>query len=342
MFDVITIGSATRDNYLIRTYDLRDDNQAPSGKILVLNWGEKYGVDEVYSTIGGNAANASITFTRQGFNTACAAKIGSDVAGREFLSHIEREKVDRSLIRISSDGITSYSALLTDNETGERTILNHHGIADGFGLHDLNLEAMDADWWYISLAGESHNMYMPLISHAKEKGIKIAFNPSGDHIKHHPEDILASLPDVSFFVVNRGEAAALLGVSFVKENEIMRQLIEKAGGVVAITDGGTGVKVSDGKKKYTAGIFKEERIRDRTGAGDSFGSGFVAGLMHKKEEAKKNECNEENIRYAIRLASANATSVVEAVGSTENILTKEKFDTQLKWRDMRIVVEAMH
>jgi len=179
-------------------------------------------------------------------------------------------------------------------------------------------------------------MYLELIAYAKEKGINIAFNPSGDHIKHHPEDILASLKDISFFVVNRGEAAALLNISFVKENEIMKRLLEVSGGIVAITDGPRGVKVSDGAQKYTAGIFHEMRLLDRTGAGDAFGAGFVAGLMQKNASGKKGEYTKEQIDFGIRLASANATAVVEAVGSTENTLTKAKFDTEKRWQDLRI------
>ena len=102
-------------------------------------------------------------------------------------------------------------------------------------------------------------------------------------------------------------------------------------GIVAVTKGPAGVTVSDGKNLYRAGTFKEKIIADRTGAGDSFGSGFVAGLMRSQGD----------IKYAIRLATANATSVVEQVGATEGILTKDQFEQDPRWKDLNIQVESL-
>ena len=52
---------------------------------------------------------------------------------------------------------------------------------------------------------------------------------------------------------------------------------------------------------------------DRTGAGDA-GSGFVAGLIQASR-----------IEYAIRLGSANATSVAGVCRRQEGIVTKNDF-----------------
>ena len=109
-------------------------------------------------------------------------------------------------------------------------------------------------------------------------------------------------------------------------------------GIVAVTGGPKGVTVSDGKHIYKAGIFKEQSVADRTGAGDSFGSGFIAGLMRKEKEK---EFSVEEIQYAIRLASANATSVVERIGATEGTLTREQFANDLRWAKLDIEVQKL-
>ena len=64
---------------------------------------------------------------------------------------------------------------------------------------------------------------------------------------------------------------------------------------------------------------------DRTGAGDAFGSGFVAGLIQASR-----------IEYAIRLGSANATSVVEYVGAKKGIVTKNDFEKSSRWKNFKI------
>lgn len=348
MYDVVTIGSATRDNFLLMDYDLINWPKSPSKKAVVFNWGEKYGVDRVYSTLGGNAANASVTFARQGFRAACVAKIGSDIAGDEFLAYLKSHKVDVSLIANSEDLPTAYSALLL-GKTGERTILNYHGASDTFKLKDLKLNKMKARWWYVSLSGASAAMYPALIAYAKKNGIKVAFNPSGYHLKRHKQAILDSLKDLAFLVLNKGEAADLVGISFDNPKIVFQKLDALMPGIVAVTDGPNGVMVSDGKNIYRAGIFKEKVIVDRTGAGDSFGSGFVAGLMQRenvrsrKLEVRRQTSNIqhptfdiEDIKYAIRLASANATANVEVLGPTEGLLTKREFLSDPRWKSFKI------
>jgi len=341
MYDVVTIGSATRDNFLVMDYNLIDWPKSPSKKAVVFDWGEKYGVETVYSTLGGNAANASVTFARQGLRTACVAKIGSDVAGREFLAYLKQYKVATNLIAKSKDLPTAYSALLL-GKTGERTILNYHGASNTFTIKDVPLSKMKAKWWYVSLSGKSSVMYPALIAFAKKNNIKVAFNPSGYHLKHGRQEILDSLKDLAFLVLNEGEAADLLGMSFNDGKAVFKKLDDLMPGIVAVTDGPNGVTVSDGQNIYKAGIFKEKKMEDRTGAGDSFGSGFVAGIMRREKlKAKSSKLEADDIKYAIRLATANATANVELIGATEGLLTKKEFDTDPRWQNLDIQVRPL-
>lgn len=334
-FDVICIGSATRDNYLRAQYKLVDWPDAPSKKAIVMPFGEKMGVDEVFSTIGGNAANAAVTFARYGFKTACLAKIGDDPAGREFTHQMEEAGVDTKLIIKTKEKPTAYSVLLLGD--GERTILGYHGASDTFRMSDVGLSRLKSRWWYLSLAGESDEMFLPLLKFARENKIKVAFNPSGHHIGHKRDEILAGLKDLAFLVLNTGEAADLVGISFEKEKEVFAKLDELVPGVVAITDGPKGVKVSDGTNLYSAGIYKEKATVDRTGCGDAFGSGFAAVLAEAGEDYK----NPEIIKKAIAFASATATANLEVLGATEGLLTKEGFETQDRWRGFEIKIDKI-
>ena len=114
-------------------------------------------------------------------------------------------------------------------------------------------------------------------------------------------------------------------------------------GIVAVTNGRRGVTVSDGKNIYKAKIFKEKKIVDYTGAGDAFGSGFTAALMEKsqKSKVKSQKFDLEDMKYAIRLASANATSVIEKIGATEGILNKKDFSSGARWKNLKINVKKL-
>ena len=333
MHDIVTIGSVTRDNFLEGDYEIINWPKSPSGKALLFPFGEKLSVKRAYSTIGGNSANASATFARQGFKTACFGKVGNDLSGREIAERLKKEKV-RPFFPIAKEKPTAYSVLLL--EKGERTILGYHGASDTLVLKDIPWSNLRSRWWYLSLAGESDKLLRPLMTFARKNQIKVAFNPSGHHIKHKRHEILAVLKDLAFLVLNAGEAADLVGIPFNKEKEVFKKLDRLMPGIVAVTDGPKGVTVSDGKYLYKAGIFKERAVVDRTGAGDSFGSGFVAGLMKRSQMFSP-----KDVEYAIRLASANATSVVEQIGATEGILTKKEFEKSSRWEKFKISAQKL-
>ncbi|TSD02252.1 MAG: putative Ribokinase [Parcubacteria group bacterium Athens0714_26] len=338
--DIITIGSATRDNFLELDYKIIKWSKTPLKKAIVFPLGEKLEVNKVFSTIGGNAVNASVTFSRQGFKTGCFGKIGDDLAGRELIEKLAKDNVVPNFA-ISKDEPTAYSVLLLKN--GERTILGYHGASNTLCKNDIGWESLKSNWWYLSLAGQSIELFKPLIEFAKQNNIKVAFNPSGYHIQNRRKEIMDSLKDLAFLVLNQGEAAELVKIPFYKEKEVFKKLDALMPGIVAVTNGPKGVTVSDGKYIYKAGIFKEEKLADRTGAGDAFGSGFVAGLIQQIRNLKLEIRNlpPKAVEYAIRLATANATAVVEKIGATEGILTKEEFESSPRFKNLNIKIQSL-
>jgi len=335
MKDIITIGSITKDNFLELDCEIIDWPKTPSRKAIALPFGEKLEVNNISSVLGGNSANASVTFSRFGFKTACFGKIGDDLAGQEIKKWLKEEKVE-PVFAVAKNKKTAESTLLLNK--GERTILSYHGASNEWAEADISWRKLKAKWWYLSLAGSSSDFFAPLVKFAKENGIKIAFNPSGYQIRHKRQEILDNLKNIDLLVLNEGEAAELVGISFENEKEVFKKMDDLMPGIVAVTDGPNGVTVSDGKNIYKAGIFKEKLVADRTGAGDAFGSGFTAGLM-MADPINGNYAGEA-IKYAIRLASANATSVVEHIGATEGILTKRELDSP-QWKDLEVTVEKV-
>lgn len=322
-FDVVAIGSTTRDAFFKTNFKVVRYPRTPTGKAYLVPLGEKMGVKDVYFTMGGNAANASVVFARQGYRTAVLTKVGKDVAGEEVRRRLNEEGIETRFI-FSSALPTAYSVLLLQD--GERTILSYHGAINEFSLKSVNWGKFKARWWYVSLPGESYTLLGKLLTAAKKFKVSVALNPSFKHLSEGRRELIKSLKDISFLVVNEGEAAMLTGISFSKEAAVFKKLDTLTPGIVAVTSGPKGVTVSDGRFVYKAPTFKEKKLVDRTGAGDAFGSGFVAGLLRKNE-----------IEYAIRLALANATSVVEHLGATEGTLTKHDFDKASRFKTIKIV-----
>ena len=91
--------------------------------------------------------------------------------------------------------------------------------------------------------------------------------------------------------------------------EIFQVLVGTGAKIVVITDGKAGAQVTDGETIYYFPAYSAPAV-DTLGAGDSFASAFVAGLIR-----------EGDIEFALKLASANASSVVRYFGAKPGLLS---------------------
>jgi len=340
MYDVVSIGSTTVDAFWSTDFKTIESMEYYSGKVLLVPLGEKFITNNLNLSLGGNAANSSITFARNNLKTSLFTKIGEDIKGKQVIKWLKTENVYTKNIEISKNAPTSESIILV--QSGSRSIITYHGAINEFSLSDVILNKIKAKWWYISLPGDSYKLFDRLLDYAEKNNIKIALNPSGIHLSKGKEDLHNHMTRISVFIVNEGEAASFMDASFKDEDKTISKLSKLTSGIVIVTKGRKGVIVNDGKYVYKSGIFKDRGVKDRTGAGDAFGSGFVAGLLKKNEYCKKGVCDVDNIKYALRLASANSTSVVEHIGSTGGILTYGDFTNDKRWENLDIEIKSIN
>jgi len=341
MQEIITIGSITRDVFLdASNLPLAKVSDFPLKSGILLPFGEKVEIKKIYFTIGGNSANAAVTFARQGLKTACVGNIGNDPGGKEIIKKLKKEKIKTNLIVQSKKLPTAYSVLLLNN--GERTILNYHGASNEFRFPFQKTKELLAKWWYLSLAGNSYKFFKQFVSFASKNKIALAFNPSGYHLQMDKEEILKSLKLINFLVLNQEEAATLTNSQPDETKTIFQKLNNLTPNIFAITSGKGGVIVSDKKFIYQAGTFSEKKLIDRTGAGDAFGSGFVAALIKMGFNFQNiKNIQPQHIKEAIRVASANATSVVEHLGATEGILKTKELQNK-RFKNLKITITKIY
>jgi sugar/nucleoside kinase (ribokinase family) len=341
MFDIITIGTATRDVFLKSAlFKVLDDPRHlkrigfPTGEAQCFALGGKIEIEKPIFTIGGGATNAAITFARQGLKVGTVIKIGFDEEGELIISELQKENITVFPARAPKLK-TAYSVILLA-PGGERTILVYRGASDALQLKDLPFQDFKSRWAYIVPGNISFSIIEKIFRFFTNNGTLIAFNPSKHFIQMGVQKLKFLLQKTTVMILNREEAAYLTGIDYDKEKDIFRKLDEMVPGIVVMTDGSNGVMISDGYHIYRAGVFKEKLVVDRTGAGDAFGSGFVAGLIYKNEYCAKGKCDINNIGYAIRFGSANATSVIEKVGAQAGILTKMDFENSFRFRALNI------
>ena len=333
MLDVIIIGTATRDVFVsgekfaaIRERTLLEKLGFRAEEAECFALGAKMEIDRPTMALGGGALNAAFTFSRFGLRTGACFKVGKDEFGQGIIREVKIEGITPFASIDAKEG-TGYSVILL-NASGERTILSYRGASATLGKKNIPFSKLRAKWIYIVSGHLPLTLLLFLTEQAKRNGAKVALAPSAFHIQMGMRKLAPVFRNTDAVFMNREEAAELTKENYAKEREIFRAFDGVVDGIAVMTEGGKGSLVSDGRYLYRAGIFSG-RVADRTGAGDAFGSGFIAGLMEKND-----------ISYALRFATANATSVVEHVGAQAGVLTKKKFAEE-RWKYLDLDVEPL-
>jgi ribokinase len=301
---ILTVGAATQDVFLsgkaiharrdVRTRDYVE--QFPLGA--------KIDVEDIVFDTGGGATNAAVTFARQGLEVGYIGKIGHDPAGAEVLRVLRREGVATDRVVYDSKLATGYSTVLLASNA-ERTILNHRGASQDLKTKEVAIRTIEADWLYLTTLVGNFDLLTKLLKHANNHGIQVAIDPGQGELSQSKK-FKALLPLITVLKANAEELKQLFGGDDLKST-IMRAA--DACPYVVGTNGAAGAYAAAAGKLYQAGEYQKVKAVDRTGAGDAFGSGFVAALAKGLP-----------IEDALTLGSANATSVVTKIGSKPGIL----------------------
>lgn len=302
---ILSIGAAVQDVFLSHSDEFKPvADVSLHEQVMQLEMGGKAEVNNIHFSTGGGATNASVTFARQGLHAIFMGTIGHDPAGQAVLDDLDNEGVDTRSVSYAKRLHTGYSVLLLASN-GERSILTYRGASTHYDIANFDLDAIEADWLYVSSMAGSMDVLSKVFDQAKERGMKIFFNPGKGELKQVGK-LKGLLDDVDVLSVNKEEAADI--VEGQSGEELARHLLHYVS-VAIVSDGPNGVVATDGKTVVTAGMYEDIRVVDRTGAGDAFGSGFLSQWAQGK-----------GLKHCVVFASANSTSVVRKIGAKAGIL----------------------
>ncbi len=317
---MLCIGAAVQDVFLSHSDEFNPVTEKPHESFMHLTMGAKADVNKINFSTGGGAMNAATTFARQGLPTTFIGKIGHDPAAQAVLAALDAEHIDAEHMVYSKKYNTGYSVLLLA-PSGERTILTYRGASTHYRVENFtHMTDLTPDWLFLSTLSGNFEVLEFLLTWADQHDVKVAFNPGKNELKH-PQRLANLLKYIDILSVNKEEAQV-----FVK-GETTRELAKKlseAVRFVLVSDGPLGAVATDGINIVSAGVYDDVPVRDRTGAGDAFTSGFVSQIAQGKD-----------LKAAITFASANSTSVVTQIGAKTGILY-----ANAPLHEMDLVIEA--
>lgn len=309
MARIVSLGSALEDIYLVDRDDFGSIEFGNVSMFKNLEIGSKYDIDKLDFYIGGGGTNSAVTLARSGHEVIYFGNLGHDPAGEAVLKMLDEEGVDTSYIAFPPRAKTGCSVILLDSKSGERTVLTFRGASARFdNLAPKDLEFIQPDWLYATTLRGDMGTLLDFFETAKSLGTKIMFNPGKLELMN-PKQVLGLLQDVDVLLVNKKEASLLVGGSLL--DELLNKLKNYCK-TVLITDGPMGGIATDGEKTYRFGIYEDVKIKDTTGAGDAFGSGFLAAFA-----------SGDSFRASLIFASANSTSVVQHRGAKSGLLSRD-------------------
>lgn len=321
MFEIVSIGSATLDLFL-RSQGVEVQKEDGLKEICV-PYGAKIPVEEAHLDSGGGGTNTAFTFARQGFKVACVVKLADDFFGQKIIKDLVNEGIETEFLVTERGGQTDFGTILWAPDGG-RTILVYRGETK-LEISEIAWEKLSSQWFYLSsLEGN-----LDLVEKILGLGTKVAWNPGGMEILQK-EKVLNLLPKVEILNLNKEEMGELLSLSVTKSKDLFQRAAMIPCSLVVITDDIQGAYLHQKGESFWwhVGIYNRLPRLESTGAGDAFGSGFVSGQLKGF-----------SVTESLKLATANAGSVVSHVGAKKGILKMIEIED---WLKKEILIERVN
>ena len=229
----------------------------------------------------GGVANVAVQIAKLGETVKFVGKVGKDVLGRYFKENLEVAGV-KDLTFVDEKYTTGVCVSLA-YEGGERAMIACRGTNDYLTKDEISKcidEILNSKIVYFSgyslTSEKTSESVMYAIKEAHNSGCKIYFNPGAPNlIKPAFKKVIRDLVDV--LILNFDEAKYLCGKAEINE---LLSVLNKYVELAVVTLG------KDGCILCREGDFvhiptEVLKVKDTTGAGDSFAAGFIVGKVRK-------------------------------------------------------------
>ena len=251
---------------------------------------------------GGSVCNTLLDLARLDPELPLVASgfAGHDPEGDFIMKEMEKyENIDLSMVR--RDGHTSFTVVMSNNQTKERTFFQYAGASSFYKEDHIDWERLDVDIFHIGYIlllpyldkpdPEYGTRMARLLCRAQKQGLKTSIDvvsETGDRFKHL---VPPALKYANYCIINELEAQQTTGVllrdkdgRLYKEN--MKQALlklRKLGvsnwAVIHCPEFGCGIDENGGYYEFPSLVLPKEYIKGTVGAGDA----FCAGVLYAAE-----------------------------------------------------------
>ena len=256
-------------------------------------------------------------------------RVGEDEAG-DFVLEKLRERPNISLAQIRRQGTTSYTLVMADEVSKQRSFYQCRGANADFCEADIDWDRLDVDMLHIGYIllldaldapdGEYGTKMARLLHTARQRGIKTSIDVVTEASERFGRIVTPALRYADYCVINEVEAQATTGVRLTDESGLLRReaLPEALGrlkelgvstwAVIHSPEGGFGLDENNAYVEVPSLKLPQGYIKGSVGAGDAFCSGVLYAAWKGLPLAQ-----------AIELGTASAACSLSQPGATEGM-----------------------
>jgi adenosine kinase len=265
-------------------------------------------VDSLDVRRGGCAANIAFGMGVLGLNPVLIAAVGKDWP--DYEAWLSRHGVDTSHALVSETLYTAHFMVTTDDDLNQIASFFPGAMSEARNIELAPIMDKSGRFDMVVISPDDPEAMLHHSDVCRQMGIPFAADPSQQMARMSGDEIKLLIDGAAYLFMNEYELALAMQKTGWSDAEILGRVK-----VRVVTLGSKGAKVeSVGQEVIQVGCPQEKSKTDPTGVGDSFRSGFIAGLAWGL-----------NHERCAQLGSLIATYVIETMGTQEYRFTGAEF-----------------
>jgi len=297
-------GSVGLDHLMTFTGKFSDSFVAGSMEKISLS----FLVDSLDVRRGGCAANISFGLGMLGLNPVLVAAVGKDWA--DYEAWLSRHGVDTSHVLISQNLYTAHFMVTTDDDLNQIASFFPGAMSEARNIELAPIMEKSGRFDMVVISPDDPEAMLRHSEVCRKLEIPFAADPSQQMARMSGDEIKLLIDGASYLFMNEYELALAMQKTGWTDAEILERVKFRV-----VTLGSQGAKVESMSGDYVHVDCPQEKSKvDPTGVGDSFRSGFIAGLAWGLSHER-----------CAQLGALIATYVIETTGTQEYRFTGQEF-----------------
>ncbi len=255
---------------------------------------------------GGSVANSVVGLSQLGNKVGFIGKVSDDDLGKKYEEGLKNENVQFFYLK-KKEVIPTGTCLILITPDSERTMVTFLGTAGKINESDIDTNAIKNSEilfleGYLWDEGDPKKAFEKAINNSNKVAMSLSDLFCVERHKPHFLELVKNKLDITF--ANEQEIMSLIDV---KKFDDVINFARELNKLIVITRGDKGALAINNNEVVECSAKKNLKIKDLTGAGDLFASGFLHGFVNNKP-------TKESLEIGTKMSS----KVIQIIGARLN------------------------